>query len=55
MILKHIKSGVLYTVESSVKVKLNGKWVDMILYKNPINETFARVESDFDGFVEVNK
>ena len=55
MIIKHIKSNVLYAVEGSVKVKLNGKWTEMILYKNPTNESFARVESDFNGFVEVNK
>ena len=54
-IIRHIKSRVLYTVEGTVKIKLNGNWVDMILYKNPVNETFARAESDFKGFVEVNK
>jgi hypothetical protein len=54
-IIRHIKSRVLYTVEGSVKVKLNGEWVDMILYTNPTNKTFARAENDFNGFVEVSK
>ena len=54
MIVKHNKTGNLYQlIDDECKSKINGKWVDAVIYKGKDKETgkikyFAREKSDFD-------
>ena len=50
MKLKHIKSGVVYTLVCEGKLKINGSWILCITYKNDDGEYFTRPKSDFSGF-----
>jgi hypothetical protein len=49
----HVKSNVIYKIKGSLKAKINGVWVNMILYENDALEQFARKENDFGGFLDV--
>ena len=55
MIVKHNKTGNQYLIISDeCKVKINGKWVDAVIYQGRDNETgktryFVREKSDFDS------
>ena len=55
MIVKHNKTGNLYQlIDDECKSKINGKWVDAVIYKGKDKETgkikyFAREKSDFDS------
>ena len=54
MIVKHNKTGNQYLIISDeCKVKINGKWVDAVIYRGADKETgktknFVREKSDFD-------
>lgn len=55
MIVKHNKTGSQYLIISDeCKVKINGKWVDAIMYQGEDKETgdmnnFVREKSDFES------
>jgi hypothetical protein len=51
--IRHIKSNIEYKLIGSVKAKINGEWVNMVLYQNDALEKFARPDNDFNGFVNV--
>ena len=54
MIVKHNKTGNLYQlIDDECKAKINGKWVDAVMYQGADKETgktknFVREKSDFD-------
>ena len=54
MIVKHNKTGNLYQlIDDECKAKINGEWVDAVIYQGADNETgktknFVREKSDFD-------
>ena len=61
MIIMHNKTGDLYQlIDDECKAKINGKWVDAVIYYGKDKETgkvkyFVREKSDFDNhFIEVN-
>ena len=61
MIVMHNKTGDLYQlIDDECKAKINGKWVDAVIYHGKDKETgeikyFVREKSDFDNhFIEVN-
>ena len=55
MVVKHNKTGNLYYLGSEkCKAKINGEWIDAVIYKGKDKETgkikyFAREKSDFDS------
>ena len=55
MIVKHNKTGNLYQlIDDECKSKINGKWVDAVIYQGRDRETgrikfFVREKSDFDS------
>ena len=55
MIVKHNKTGNLYQLlDDECNVKINGKWVDAVIYQGKDKETgnmksFVREKSDFDN------
>ena len=55
MIVKHKNTGNLYQlIDDECKVKINGKWVDAVIYHGKDKETgkikyFIREKSDFDS------
>ena len=55
MVVKHNKTGDLYLlIDDECKAKINGKWVDAIIYQGEDKETgdmnnFVREKSDFDS------
>ena len=55
MIIMHNKTGNLYQlIDDECKVKINGKWVDAIMYQGEDKETgdmnnFVREKSDFES------
>ena len=55
MIVMHKKAGDLYKlIDDECKAKINGEWVDAVIYKGKDKETgkikyFAREKSDFDS------
>ena len=55
MVVKHNKTGNLYQlIDDECKVKINGKWVDAIMYQGEDKETgdmnnFVREKSDFES------
>ena len=55
MVVMHKKTGDLYQlIDDECKSKINGKWVDAVIYKGKDKETgkikyFAREKSDFDS------
>ena len=55
MIIMHNKTGNLYQlIDDECKVKINGKWVDAVIYQGKDKETgrikcFIREKSDFDS------
>ena len=60
MVVKHNKTGNLYQlIDDECKSKINGKWVDAVIYQGKDKETgnmksFVREKSDFDShFTEV--
>ena len=53
MIVMHKKTGNLYQLIDDCKLKINGKWVDAVIYQGKDKETgktryFVREKSDFD-------
>ena len=54
MVVKHNKTGNLYQlIDDECKSKINGKWVDAVIYQGKDKETgktknFVRGKSDFD-------
>lgn len=54
MVVKHNKTGNLYQlIDYECKAKINGKWVDAVIYQGEDKETgeikyFVREKSDFD-------
>ena len=54
MVVKHNKTGNLYQlIDDECKSKINGKWVDAVIYQGKDKETgktryFVREKSDFD-------
>ena len=54
MIVMHNKTGNLYQlIDDECKLKINGKWVDAVIYRGADKETgktknFVREKSDFD-------
>lgn len=54
MVVKHNKTGNLYQlIDDECKSKINGKWVDAVIYQGADKETgktknFVREKSDFD-------
>ena len=59
MIVKHNKTGNLYQlIDDDCKSKINGKWVDAVIYQGKDKETgktkcFVREKSDFDSHFTV--
>jgi hypothetical protein len=53
--LIHIKTGTEYNIKGAIKCKIDGSWVEMILYENKNYEQFCRFDHDFDGFKKVEK
>ena len=54
MVVKHNKTGNLYQLIDDCKSKINGKWVDAVIYQGKDKETgrikfFVREKSDFDS------
>ena len=55
MVVKHNKTGNLYRlIDDECKVKINGEWVDAVMYQGEDKETgdmknFVREKSDFGG------
>ena len=55
MVVKHKKTGDLYQlIDDECKSKINGQWVDAVIYKGKDKETgkikyFAREKSDFNS------
>ena len=55
MVVKHNKTGNLYQlIDDECKSKINGEWVDAVLYQGKDKETgdmknFVREKSDFDN------
>ena len=61
MIVMHNKTGDLYQlIDGECKSKINGKWVDAVIYQGKDKETgnmksFVREKSDFDNhFIDVD-
>ena len=61
MVVMHKKTGDLYQlIDDECKSKINGKWVDAVIYQGKDKETgktryFVREKSDFDNhFIEVD-
>ena len=61
MVVMHKKTGDLYQlIDDECKAKINGKWVDAVIYQGKDKETgkikyFAREKSDFDNnFIDVD-
>lgn len=61
MVVKHNKTGDLYQlIDDECKAKINGKWVDAVIYQGADKETgktkcFVREKSNFDNhFIEVD-
>ena len=61
MVIMHNKTGDLYQLlDDECNVKINGKWVDAVIYQGKDKETgnmksFVREKSDFDNhFIEVD-
>jgi hypothetical protein len=49
----HLKTNVIYKLKGTLKAKIDGVWIVMVLYENSALEQFARDENDFDGFAVV--
>ena len=54
MIVMHNKTGDLYQLIDDCKAKINGEWVDAVIYQGKDKETgktryFVREKSDFDS------
>ena len=60
MVVMHKKTGDLYLLIDDCKAKINGEWVDAVIYQGKDKETgnikyFVREKSDFDNhFIEVD-
>ena len=60
MVIMHNKTGDLYQLIDDCKSKINGEWVDAVIYQGKDKETgktryFVREKSDFDNhFIEVD-
>ena len=60
MVVIHNKTGDLYQLIDDCKSKINGEWVDAVIYQGKDKETgnmksFVREKSDFDNhFIEVD-
>ena len=61
MVVMHKKTGDLYQlIDDECKVKINGEWVDAVIYHGKDKETgnikyFVREKSDFDNhFIDVD-
>ena len=61
MIIMHNKTGDLYLlIDDECKAKINGKWVDAVIYQGKDKETgktryFVREKSDFDNhFIDID-
>jgi hypothetical protein len=45
---RHDKSGNVYTVVDFALLKVDGEWVDCVIYKNYGDDFFVRKKTDFD-------
>ena len=60
MVVMYKKTGDLYQLIDDCKAKINGEWVDAVIYQGKDKETgktryFVREKSDFDNhFIEVD-